>query len=89
MQDNVVFASPSTFAERCALATTCADKLGIEFTPLVDAMDNAVDRAYTAWPDRLYVIDRDGRIAFKSGPGPFGFQPQGVADALARLLPDE
>ena len=48
--------------------------------------DDAVERAYTGWPDRLYVIDRDGRIAHKSGPGPYGFKPEDVEATLARLL---
>ncbi len=68
-------------------AATCVSKLGIEFPAVVDDLANTVERAYTAWPDRLYVIDRAGRIAYKSQPGPFGFHPDGVAQTLARLLP--
>jgi len=41
--------------------------------------------AYTAWPDRLYVIDAEGRIVYKSRPGPFGFKIEPVAEALAGL----
>ena len=26
-------------------------------------------------PDRLYIIDRSGRVAYKGGRGPFGFKP--------------
>jgi len=33
-----------------------------------------VEKAYTGWPDRLYLIDKEGRVAFKSAPGPFGFK---------------
>jgi hypothetical protein len=62
--------------------------LGIEFPALVDDPDNAVERAYTGWPDRLYVVDREGRIAYKSAPGPFGFHPAGVDSTLKRLLVD-
>ena len=45
-----------------------------------------MERAYTAWPDRLYVIDRDGLIAHKSAAGPFGFKPAEVEAALKRIL---
>jgi len=31
-----------------------------------------LEAAYTGWPDRLHVIDVDGRVAYKSRPGPFG-----------------
>ena len=65
----------------------CVRNLGIELPALVDEPDNRIERAYTGWPDRLYVVDRDGRIAYKSAAGPFGFKPAEVAAALARLLP--
>jgi type I thyroxine 5'-deiodinase len=35
----------------------------------------------------LYVIDSDGRIAYKSRPGPFGFKPADMEAALRALLP--
>jgi hypothetical protein len=62
-------------------------KLGIKFPAVVDNFDNVTERAYTGWPDRLYVIDRDGLVSYKSGPGPFGFKPQGVAETLQRIVP--
>ena len=46
---------------------------------LIDSEDNVVNRAYTAWPDRLYAIGADGKIAFKSAPGPFGFKTSDLA----------
>ena len=30
--------------------------------------------AYAAWPDRLYVVGVDGKIAYQGGPGPGGFR---------------
>jgi hypothetical protein len=38
------------------------------------------------WPDRLYVIDRDGRIVFKSAAGPFGFKAADVESMLKRIV---
>ena len=61
-------------------------KLGIKLPAVVDDFSNSTEAAYTAWPDRLYVIDRDGRIAYKSGPGPFGFHPEAVGKTLEKLL---
>ena len=54
---------------------------------VVDGVGNEAEAAYEAWPDRLYLIDRDGRVAFKSAPGPFGFHPQALEAALQRILP--
>lgn len=87
LKHNVVFASPKSSEERTEIASLCVLRLGIQFPALVDGIENVTETAYTGWPDRLYVIDRDGRVAFKSAPGPFGFKPAGVEQTLARLVP--
>lgn len=86
LDDPIVFASPKSFAELSAMGQICLVKLGIKFPAVIDTFDNATDRAYTGWPDRLYVIDQDGRVRYKSGPGPFGFHPKGVEETLRRLV---
>ncbi len=87
VEENVVFTNPKGYEERVNLAGTCAVKLGIEFPALVDGIENSTETAYTGWPDRLYVIDREGRIAHKSQAGPFGFKPDDVAATLRKLMP--
>jgi len=83
VRDNVLFANPKSFDERAGAARMCALKLGIEFPAVIDDLDNSTEVAYTGWPDRLYLVDREGKIAFKSAPGPFGFKPDDLAAALA------
>jgi iodothyronine deiodinase-like protein len=85
LKDDVLVKSTTTAEEREEVAGVCLAKLRIEVPALVDEPDNRVERAYTAWPDRLYVIDRDGRIAYKSAAGPFGFKPAALEDVLKRL----
>jgi len=34
-------------------------------------MTNAANDAYSAWPERIYIIDESGRIAYAGGMGPF------------------
>ena len=84
-RDQVIHSSPTTDEERCDLAQTCTDKIGCTFPALVDGLDNAVDDIYTGWPERIYVIGRDGRIRYKSAPGPFGFEPEELGAELERL----
>jgi hypothetical protein len=86
LKDDVLVATTRTADERYQVAGVCITKLGIELPALIDEPDNRVERAYTAWPDRLYVIDRDGVVAHKSAAGPFGFKPAEVEAALKRIL---
>jgi hypothetical protein len=82
-------AQPRGEAERVAVAHTCSSALEIHMPLLVDTMDDRVGHAYSGMPDRLYVIDRAGRVAYKSGRGPFGFKPAEMEQALAMLLLDQ
>ena len=86
LKDDVLVATTRTADERYQAAGVCITKLGIELPALIDEPDNRMERAYTAWPDRLYVIDRDGLVAHKSAAGPFGFKPAEVEAALKRIL---
>jgi len=86
-KDNIRVASPKNLEDRCALAETCLTKLALKIPPLIDDVLNSTEIAYTAWPDRLYLLDRNGRIAYKSKPGPYGFKPAEMAEVLKRLLP--
>ena len=69
------------------MADTCVTRLSLKIPAVVDDLENSTEAAYTAWPDRLYVIGADGCIAYKSKPGPYGFQPDQVAATLKRILP--
>lgn len=86
VKDGALVATTTSLDDRTAAAETCVIKLGIELPALVDTPDDHAERAYTGWPDRLYVVDKDGRIAFKSAAGPFGFEPKDVEATLERLL---
>jgi len=88
-KENIVFDNPKHYDERTNLAGTCALNLGIEFPALVDTIENTTEIAYTAWPDRLYVIDNTGRVAFKSDAGPFGFRTDRLSDALKLVAQTE
>ena len=56
---------------------------------VVDEMDDRVGHAYSAMPDRLYIVDRSGRIAYKAGRGPSGFKPEEMEQSLMMLLMDD
>ena len=86
VKDGVLLASPQTPEERAGDAEMCVVKLAITLPSLVDGLDNRVERAYTGWPDRLYIVGTDGRVRFKSAPGPFGFSTADLEHALKQTL---
>ena len=89
IKDNVLIASAKTLVDRDSAAQTCVVKLGIHIPALVDDLQDSTEIAYTGWPDRLYVIDQTGRVAYKSKAGPFGFHPDEMAKVLQSLVPGD
>jgi hypothetical protein len=85
IKDNVLFASPKNDEERAFVAGACVRKLGIKFPAILDGFDNTTEKAYTGWPDRLYLIGSDGTVLYKSKPGPFGFHPADLEAAIKKL----
>ncbi len=53
---------------------------------VVDTIDDRVGRLYSGMPDRLYLIDRNGKVSYKSGRGPFGFKPGEMEQELVLML---
>ena len=86
VKDNVVFASPKNEEERAFVAGACVRKLGIKIPAVLDEFGNSTEAAYTGWPDRLYLIDAQGKLVYKSKPGPFGFHPDDLRAALVKTL---
>src|SRR5437764_15338052 len=85
----VKVAQPRTYAERCKAASECCGALHMSIPLVVDGIDDAVGHAYSGMPDRLYLIDRAGRVAYKGGRGPFGFKPGELGQAVAMLLAED
>ena len=84
----IAIAQPKAFAERSNAAQKCCTRLEISMPLTVDEISDRVGHLYSGMPDRLYVIDSQGRVAFKSGRGPFGFKPGEMEQSLIMLLLD-
>lgn len=77
---------PTSHEERVEVAQTCAVRLDIEMPVLIDGIDNRVASAYGALPDRLYLIGKDGRVAFRGEKGPQGFKSEELEAAIREEL---
>ena len=83
VKEQVVFKQPRTFAERRQAAAILVDRLQYR-APL--ALEGAAEKAYGAWPERIYIIGTDGKVFYKGGMGPFEFHPDEAEKRLADLL---
>jgi Iodothyronine deiodinase len=77
---------PKSFDERVAVAGQFVKRATPTIPVLVDEINDPAGHAYSGMPSRLYVIDPQGVVAYKSGRGPFGFRPAEMEQALAMCL---
>jgi hypothetical protein len=85
----IKIAQPKSTRERALVAARCCSSLQMSMPLLVDGIDDSVGRAYSGFPDRLYLIDREGKVAYKGGRGPFGYRPRELEQTLVLMLLDE
>ena len=67
------------------VAATCAIRLKIKIPVVVDDIDDKIAGAYGALPDRLYLIGKGGKVIYQGEPGPWGFDPSKLAEAISTL----
>lgn len=83
VKDDVCYAQPKTLEQRMAIANDFTKRFKYPLPFGVDDMSNAAEFAYAAWPERLYIIDETGHIAYRGGMGPFNYKPAEARDWLA------
>jgi hypothetical protein len=84
--EGILVNDPTTTDERVEVAASCAINLAIRMPVVVDEIDDTIADAYGALPDRLYLIARDGTIAFQGEPGPWGFDPNALDEAITKTV---
>jgi len=88
--DQPLVETPINDLERRTVASSCLIDLGFTFFPtLVDGIGNEVERAYAAAPARVYVVGRDGVVAYRGGPGPFGLDADAIEAAVKDAIAKE
>ena len=73
LDEDVIFEQPETSDERAEVAAACMLRYNFSFPMLLDNMENEAEEKYISWPDRLYLIDNGGKIAYQGGMGPLYF----------------
>ena len=68
------------YGQRCAVASKLLSDKSLTIPTLVDDMNDTVAKAYKAWPDRVFLVRKDGKLSVAAKRGPWGFKP-GIAAA--------
>ena len=68
--------------EREEVVVSCSVHLELSILMLIDEMTNLVDEAYAALPERLYLIDQEWEMAYRSHWGPMGFDTTEFEEAI-------
>ncbi len=86
LADRIFFEQPKSVEEREALAQVCVLRLNLRMPMLLDNMSNEVDRLYAALPDRLYLLDENGVVVYRSTVGSPGFDVEAWNTAIRRHI---
>lgn len=86
---NAIVEEPVSTAERNQVAKDFVEQLGIKMPTLLDKIDDKTGADYAAHPDRLYLIGKEGRVAYAGGRGPSGFKPDELRTAIRAELGEE
>ena len=87
--EKIIYDQPKTIEEREHIAEACMLHLNLKMPMLLDNMANDAEEGYVAKPERLYIIGKDGIIAYRGGPGPHGFNEEEWAEAISTLGMDK
>jgi hypothetical protein len=86
LNEDVIFEQPTTSDERAEVAAACMVRHNFSFPMLMDNMENEAEEKYMSWPDRLYLINSDGKIAYQGGMGPLYFDVDEFEQELRKLV---
>lgn len=84
--EGILFRQHQDYEERQSVAATCSLDLHLSLPVLIEEIDNAIDEAYGAAPERLYLLGADGRVAYHGGAGPHFFDLDAWEQAIAASL---
>jgi tetratricopeptide (TPR) repeat protein len=85
-RDGISLPPARDLAEKEAHAALCLRQLAFSFPSLVDSLDGAAEKAYAAWPSRVYLVGAGGRVRFNSRLGELELRPADLERAMREAL---
>jgi tetratricopeptide (TPR) repeat protein len=86
IKEGISLAPARTLGEKQEHAALCLRKLDLPFAAVVDSLDGKAEIAYQAWPSRLYLVGRDGKVVFQTRLGEQDFRPGDLEAAIRAML---
>ena len=86
LKEGIIFEQPETADEHADVAAACMLRYNFSFPMLLDTMDNDAEIKYQSWPDRLFIIDREGKIGYQGGMGPLYFDVDEFEKSLTDMV---
>ena len=83
-REGIALPAATTMDEQHDHAALCLRKLHIAYPTLLDGMNGSAGKAYSAWPSKAFLVDRQGRIVFSSGLSEFDFKPSQLEAAIRK-----
>ena len=85
MFTDVCYRNPKNIQGRIGLAQQYKTEFNFKHPIYIDSMENIAKDLYSAWPERLYVV-QDDRILFVGEEGPYGYKPEDVDSFLKQYF---
>ena len=81
-----MWACTPTLDERIGVARSFVEAMDFQLPLLLDTLDNATAEKYSALPDRLVLIDKNGAVAYQGVMGPHGFDPDAWLASIRKAI---
>lgn len=69
--ENIMYRQPQSLSERAAIADSWRAAFELQKPIVLDWPDNRINEEYSGSPERLYVLDSERVVRFKSEQGPY------------------
>lgn len=74
-----------TIEDRKTAAKACAASSVLKVPVLLDDMNDSATTAYSAMPERFFILNADGKVAYAGGRGPRGVDVDAFEKSLKVL----
>jgi len=78
---------PKTDQLRMNVSQRFCQKFVLPFPVVVDRVNDTAAVAYAAWPSRLFVVEKNGRVSFSGGVGPWEYRPLDATPPFFVIIP--